>query len=234
MNEEFTVLGGDYDSILGAVTRQAQAAGKPVPMVVKGGIATGKQATARDEAMRRINQIDDKLIVKGLAEGRLALVDSRYYFVQDIAAATQVKMIKNDDKKSTGLTNVAQARLDTGTWFMLTGMSLRTGLYPTSIAHIKETVFDLKALTTIACESSVANGDFEFRINGGKHVLPKDTSCSIFCSGRTDQPLGYYQLDSPKWIKPDAEMFFDINLAFAGTALTACRLELFGMSVVVF
>lgn len=232
--EEFTVLGGDFNEIEGALKRSAAAAGKPAPMVVRGGIATGKQATARDEAMRRISQIDDKLIVKGLAEGRLALVDSRYYFVQDIAGATQVKMIKNDDKKSTGLTNVAQARLDTGTWFMLTGMSLRTGLYPTDVTHIKESVFDLKALTTLACEASVANGDFEFRINGGKHVLPKDTSNSIFCHGRTDVPLGYYHLDSPKWIKPDAEMFFDINLAYAGTALTACRLELFGMSVVVF
>ena len=232
--EEFTVLGGDFNEIDGALRRSATAAGKPAPMVVKGSIATGKQATARDEAMRRINQIEDPRVREGLAAGRLALVDARYYWVKTIAAVTQVKMIKNDDAKSTGLTNVALAKLDTGTWFMLTGMSLRTGLYPTDATHIKETVFDLKALTTLSCEASVANGDFEFRINGGKHVLPKDTSNSIFCSGRTDQPLGYYHLDSPKWIKPDAEMFFDINLAFAGTALTACRLELFGMAVVVF
>lgn len=229
--DPITILGATYDEVDGMV-RQMKSQGRPV--AIKGEIATGKSATSRDEAMKRLNQIDDKNIIEGLKAGRLALADSRYYFVKTIAAVTQVKMIKNDDAKSNGLTNVAQAKLDTGTWFMLTGMSLRTGLYPTDATHIKESVFDLKALTTLACEASVANGDFEFRVNGGKHVLPKDTSCSIFCSGRTDQPLGYYHLESPKWIKPDSEMFFDINLAFAGTALTACRLELFGMSVVVF
>lgn len=239
---EVQILGSDFEEIDGLVKRavaSGQMKGKPVVMKAPG---EGHGATPRDMAMMRIDQIDDERIIQGLKSRRLAIVDSQYYWVKDIAAVGgaaggTISMITTGDVKAPGATNVVQGSLDTDNWFLCTGIILKTGLYATDVTHLLEAEFNLKAIAGLALTPNVANGDFEFRVNGGKHVVPKDTSCQVFCTGKTTEAVGYFKLSSPKWIRPKSDMFFDIKLPKTITAvpaLTACRLELVGASVVVY
>lgn len=188
-------------------------------------VATGTLATSRDEVLRRTHQITDKQVLEDLVREKKALVDTRLYFSVLANAVTSVDMISNSLPKATSLRNVANGKMDDGKWFLLTAMTLKSGIAETpDDAGVANTAFGPLA-------KQIANGDFEFRINGSKHVLPKDTACSIFNVDRTDQPLGYFKLDNPKWIKPNTEMYFVIKTGIATAAKTAIRLELIGTSV---
>ena len=228
MNEEMTILGNDedfdviVDGDVGIAKRALMSRKAKKRFPTKPAIALGNQATSSDEVMRRLDDLPTD-IVAALADRRKALVDSRYYWNKAANAVASVAMISNADSKGHGTGNVAFAKLDKDNWFLMTGIILLSGVS----ADVKAAAYGKIAL-------AIANGDFEFRINGGKHVLPKDISCNIFDSARTDIPLGYYKLESPKWVRPESEMFFDIQMSQATAANTAIHLELLGISVVTF
>jgi len=229
--EEVELLGNeeDFDVILTSdlgIARQALL--KQRNRRIRRGrphIATGANATSRDAVLSKIHQIVDKQVIEDLAAQKKALVDTRLYFSVLANAVTSVDMISNSLPKATSLRNVANGKTDDGKWFLLTGMILKSGIADTpDDAGVVNTAFG-------ALAKQIANGDFEFRINGSKHVLPKDTACSIFNVDRNDQPIGYFKLDNPKWIKPNTEMYFVVKTNAAIVANTAIRLELIGTSV---
>lgn len=162
-------------------------------------------------------------IQKGLLERRLQLVDSEYYFVKNVAGVKTIKMIMDTDNKAAGLGNVSKQKLEKDNHFCLTGVGLLSG-----IAVNKEDVtFDVVG-------HEIRNGDFEFKINGGKCITPASrVGCEKFdTSNRTDIRKGMWILDNPKPIEAEQAMEFNIDFAAAPVADTWAKAILIGSSVI--
>ena len=162
-------------------------------------------------------------IQKGLLERRLQLVDSEYYFVKSVAGVKNIKMIQDTDNKAAGLGNVSKQKLEKDNHFCLTGVILISG-----VAVNKEDVtFDV-------IPHEIRNGDFEFKINGGKSITPASrVSCEKFDTGnRNDIRKGLWILDNPKPVEAEQAIEFNIDFAAAPVANTWAKAILVGSSVV--
>ncbi len=162
-------------------------------------------------------------IQKGLLERRLQLVDSEYYFVKSVAGVKNIKMIQDTDNKAAGLGNVSKQKLEKDNHFCLTGVVLLSG-----VAVNKEDV------TFEAITHEIRNGDFEFKINGGKSITPASrVSCEKFDTGnRNDIRKGLWILDNPKPVEAEQAIEFNIDFAVAPAANTWTKAILVGSSVV--
>ncbi|MBA3705986.1 MAG: hypothetical protein H0W84_08840 [Bacteroidetes bacterium] len=162
-------------------------------------------------------------IRRGLMEKRLQLVDSEYYFVKSVAGVKNIKMIQDTDNKSAGLGNVSKQKLEKDNHFCLSGVVLLTGV----AANKEDVTFDV-------IPHEIRNGEFEFKINGGKAITPASrVSCEIFDTGnRNDTRRGLWMLDNPKPVEAEQAMEFNIDFATAPAANTWAKAILIGSSVV--
>ena len=183
--------------------------------------AGGANLSRRDHAMMRIDALPAD-IQKALATKRLQLVDDTIYTVKVANAVSSVEMFKSDDDKSHGVSNVAKAQLDKDQFFLITGIRVTSGIDADK----------LNAAYGIIAKA-IANGDFEFTINGGQAVLPKDTATSCFdTTNKTTGRNGEISLDNPKWIEPGTDIKFNLTFSQASVANTNIKVELIGVRVV--
>jgi len=162
-------------------------------------------------------------IRKGLMEKRLQLVDSEFYFVKSVGGLKSIKMIQDTDNKAAGLGNVSKQKFEKDNHFAMTGVIMLAG-----VAVNKEDVtFDV-------IPHEIRNGDFEFKINGGKFITPSSrVSCEIFDTGnRTDIRRGMWLLDNPKPVEAEQAIELNIDFATAPAANTWAKAILVGSSVV--
>jgi hypothetical protein len=213
------------NALLGALN--AMPADKRAMMLKK--VAAKKPAASTENNSRtkmlRLLPYFPADIQRGLLERRLQLVDSEYYFVKSIAGVKNVKMILDTDNKAAGLGNVSKQKLEKDNHFCLTGVVLLSGVAP--VGGGKEDVtFDV-------IPHEIRNGDFEFKINGGKNITPPSrVSCEKFDTGnRTDIRKGLWVLDNPKPVEAEQAMEFNIDFAAAPIANTWAKAILVGASV---
>lgn len=188
------------------------------PMPVAGG-----EHNSRSKMMRMLHLFPLE-IRNGLLHRRLQLVDSEYYFVKNVSGLTSIKMIQDTDNKAAGLGNVSKQKLEKDNHFCLTGVILLTGV----AAAKEDVVFDV-------ITHEIRNGDFEFKINGGKYITPASRiPCEVFdTSNRTDIRKGLWHLDNPKPIEAEQAIEFNIDFAMAPAAAnTWAKAILVGASVV--
>ncbi len=210
------------EALLGDIARmpaaQKQATMRKI-LAPKALIASGNQATSRDEALRRIDALP-KRIVDALASKALQLVDSAWYVSKVANAVTSIEMFLKADTAVHGTGNVSFSQLDTDNYFLATALQLKSGVNAT-----------LASTSYGEIPSVVANGDFEFKANG-KYMMPKDTSAELFSDLGNEKPLGYHKLANPKWLEPKVDVIFNLQWTTATAANTNLKLVMYGCTII--
>ncbi len=161
-------------------------------------------------------------IQKGLLQRRLQLVDSYYYVTKPVGGVKNIKMLQDTDNKSAGLGNISKQKLEKDNHFCLTGVILLSGV----AVNREDVVFDV-------VPHEILNGDFEFKINGGKYITPASrVSCEVFdTTNRTDLRKGLWELHNPKPVEAEQGIEFNIDFAAIPAANTWAKAVLVGSSV---
>ena len=180
---------------------------------------TGKGSRAEFE--KRLNLLPGD-IQQGLANQTLQAVDTAYYVVRSIAGSKVVKMLKDDDNKVVGTSNISSAKLEKGNHFLLHGIQLLGGT-----AEANET---MGSVNFVMIPDYVRNGNFEFKANGT--VLIPNTSCEVFNTEGKDSFQGLLILDNPKMIRDQQPIELNIEWADNAPANTYLKVILRGTAVI--
>lgn len=210
------------DALLGDIqampAAQKQAAMRKL-LAPKAVIASGAQATSRDEALRRIDALPAR-IISALQAKALQLVDTVAYISRAAAAVSEIRMLQKADTAVSGTGNISFQQFDTDNYFICTALQLKSGVNAT-----------LASTAYGQIPSVVSNGDFEFKANG-KYMMPKDTSCEIFATDNLQEKTGYHKLANPKWLEPKVDVIFDIKWTTATAANTNLKLVMYGSTII--
>lgn len=155
---------------------------------------------SRGELEKRLHMLP-KDIQEGLARQTLQAVDAAYYVVKDISGSKVQKLLKDDDNKVVGISNISSAKLEKGNLFLLNGLTLLAGT-----AGQGETALDVN-FTVIP--DYLRNGEFEFIANGA--TLIQNASNELFNTTGQVIPVGHYRLDNPKLIKDQQTIEFNLE-----------------------
>ncbi|GAA4457062.1 hypothetical protein [Rurimicrobium arvi] len=186
--------------------------------------SAGKNARgSRSDFETRINLLP-KDIQKGLASKSLQSVDISYYAVKDIANSKVVKMLRDDDNKTVGYTNISSAKLEKGAFFLLHGMRLLYGISDQSITNPLTVNFSI-------IPDFLRNGEFEFKANGA--VLIPNTTLEVFnTKGNAQLVEGTYILDNPKLIRDQQTIEMNLEWGTNAPQNAYLKLILIGTTVV--
>ncbi|RYZ48297.1 MAG: hypothetical protein EOP49_19010 [Sphingobacteriales bacterium] len=163
-------------------------------------------------------------VQKGLASKSLQSVDISYYAVKDITNSKVVKMLRDDDNKSVGYTNISSAKLEKGAFFLLHAIRLTYGVADQGVSTPLNVNF---ALTP----DYIRNGEFEFKANGA--VLIPNTSLEVFnTKGNNRLVEGTYILDNPKLIRDQQTIEFNLEWGTNAPQGAYLKVILIGTTVV--
>ncbi|OJW79560.1 MAG: hypothetical protein BGO69_12585 [Bacteroidetes bacterium 46-16] len=184
----------------------------------------GKNARgSRQDFESRINLLP-RDVQKGLANKSLQSVDISYYAVKDITNSKVVKMLRDDDNKSVGYTNISSAKLEKGAFFLLHAIRLTYGISDQGVNNPLNVNF---ALTP----DFIRNGEFEFKANGA--VLIPNTSLEVFnTKGNARLVEGTYILDNPKLIRDQQTIEFNLEWGTNAPQNSFLKVILIGTTVV--
>ncbi|MCE9537711.1 MAG: hypothetical protein K8R85_00615 [Bacteroidetes bacterium] len=217
-DEKQSMLLGQLAELAKKHPAKAAAAVKKIASMQAAG---GNNLSPRDQAILRIDGLP-KPIREALFDKRLQLVDDVIYVAKAAGGLSSVEMFKSDDDKVHGASNIAKAQLDKDLHFIITSVRLTSGIDPS----VKDANYGIIA-------KEIANGDFEFKINGGRYVFPKDSATSRFdTTGKQNVLVGEFILSTPKWIEPDTDIIWDLKFSNPLAALTNIRAELIGVRVI--
>ncbi len=176
---------------------------------------------SRGELEKRLHMLP-KEIQEGLARQTLQAVDAAYYVVKDISGSKVQKLLKDDDNKVVGLSNISSAKLEKGNMFLLNGLTLLAGT-----AGDGETAMDVN-FTVIP--DYLRNGEFEFIANGA--TLIQNASNELFNTTGQVIPVGHYRLDNPKLIKDQQTIEFNLEWGANAPASTFVKAILRGTVII--
>jgi hypothetical protein len=163
-----------------------------------------------------------------IANGTLTLVDAVIYSARALNADTSIELMQSSDTQREGVTNVNNRKLESGQYMLLKGIRLQTAAIAGSdaidAAKIAAADYDAKINT------QVANGELDI-IVAGKTLFPRN-SCQIFSTGSNSPLRGYYPLDCPKIIVPQAEIVPTLRLNASSGGRVVARIELHGVKTV--
>ncbi len=176
---------------------------------------------SRGELEKRLHMLP-KEIQEGLARQTLQAVDAAYYVVKDISGSKVQKLLKDDDNKVVGMSNISSAKLEKGNMFLLNGLTLLAGT-----AGDGETAMDVN-FTVIP--DYLRNGEFEFIANGA--TLIQNASNELFNTTGQVIPVGHYRLDNPKLIKDQQTIEFNLEWGANAPASTFVKAILRGTVII--
>ena len=223
---DYELLGAiSEDELLGALERASLAERKQFIRRVKTQsqkvvAAAAAPANSRGEFEKRMPMLP-KEIQMGLANKNLQVVDAAYYVTKSVASSKIAKMLKDDDNKVVGQSNISSAKLEKGNIMLLSGIILLAG-----VAEAGKTVVDVNFDILPAY---VRNGEFEFKANGT--TLIPSTSCEVFNTTNMTLRKGLFRLDNPKMIHDQQSMEFNIEWGSNAPENTFLKAILIGTSV---
>ena len=184
----------------------------------------GKNARgSRGDFESRINLLP-RDIQKGLASKSLQSVDISYYAVKDITNSKVVKMLRDDDNKTVGYTNISSAKLEKGAFFLLHAIRLMYGVADQGTNSPLNVNFSITP-------DFIRNGEFEFKANGA--VLVPNTSLEVFnTKGNNKLVEGTYVLDNPKLIRDQQTIEFNLEWGTNAPPNAFLKVVLIGTTVV--
>lgn len=203
---DYELLGAISDEeLLGALERAPLAERKQFIRRVKTQsqkvvAASAAPANSRGEFEKRMPMLP-KEIQQGLASKNLQVVDAAYYVTKNISSSKIAKMLKDDDNKVVGQSNISSAKLEKGNLMLLSGIILLAG-----VAEAGKTIVDVNF---DLLPGYIRNGEFEFKANGT--TLIPSTSCEVFNSADMHIRRGLFRLDNPKMINDQQAMEFNIE-----------------------
>jgi hypothetical protein len=180
-------------------------------------IASGK-SDSRGEFEQRINLLP-KDIQNGLASKNLQAVDAAYYVTKSVSGNKIVKMLKDDDTKIVGISNISGGKFEKGNVMLLSGIVIVASV---GVAKGEEGKYDV-------LPDAIRNGEFEFKANGTT-IVPI-TSLEVFNTTGTQRQRGYYKLDNPKMIYDQQSMELNLEWGANAAADTFVKAILIGTAV---
>jgi len=127
---EFQLLGAVSDEeLLMALEGASPQAKKTFSKAIRAFTKQRNQAPSRGsrgELEKRLHMLP-KEIQEGLARQTLQAVDAAYYVVKDISGSRVQKLLKDDDNKVVGMSNISSAKFEKGNLFLLNGLTLLAG-----------------------------------------------------------------------------------------------------------
>lgn len=222
---EFQLLGAVSDEeLLMALEGASPQAKKTFSKAIRAFAKQRNQAPSRGsrgELEKRLHMLP-KEIQEGLARQTLQAVDAAYYVVKDISGSRVQKLLKDDDNKVVGMSNISSAKLEKGNMFLLNGLTLLAGT-----AGEGETAMDVN-FTVIP--DYLRNGEFEFIANGA--TLIQNASTELFNTTGQVIPVGHYRLDNPKLIKDQQTIEFNLEWGANAPASTFVKAILRGTVII--
>ncbi len=182
---EFSLLGaiGDEELIMAIDAAGPQEKKKFSKMIRQ--FARSRSAApskgSRGELEKRLHMLPRE-IQQGLARQSLQAVDAAFYVVKDISGSRVQKLLKDDDNKVVGLSNISSAKLEKGNFFMLHGLTLLSG-----VAGQDDGPGDVNFGIV---PDYLRNGEFEFIANGT--TLIQNASNELFNTKDQTVPVGHY------------------------------------------
>lgn len=226
-DSEYNLLGAMNEAeFLGAVEQAAPEEKARFFRKVKDTAKQGSGATSRGSRKdfeTRINLLP-KEVQRGLGNKSLQSVDISYYAVKDIGNSKVVKMLRDDDNKAVGYTNISSAKLEKGAFFLLHAVRLLYGMADQGAGNPLTVNF---ALTP----DFIRNGEFEFKANGA--VLIPNTSLEVFNTKNNYRLVeGTYILDNPKLIRDQQTIEFNLEWGSNAPVGAFLKVILIGTTVV--
>lgn len=160
---------------------------------------------SRAQFERRVNQLPDETRVR-LAKGELQAADAAFYVVKSVAGSRSQKMLRDDDNKVVGISNLSSGKLEKGSYFLLDGITLLAGT-----AGDGETAHDVNFNVL---PDFIRNGQFELTANNT--TIIDGASLELFNTAGQDVAVGHYTLDNPKMI--DEQKAIELNLEWGADA----------------
>ena len=160
---------------------------------------------SRAQFERRVNQLPDETRSR-LAKGELQSADAAFYVVKSVAGSRSQKMLRDDDNKVVGISNISSGKLEKGSYFLLDGITLLAG-----VAADGETVNDVNFSVL---PDYLRNGQFELSANNT--TIIDGASLELFNTSGQDVAVGHYTLDNPKMI--DEQKAIELNLEWGADA----------------
>jgi len=134
------------------------------------------------------------------------------------------------DTTQAGITNVNNRKLEPLNYMVVTGIRLLSKtISPASAGNPTDAEIAAAALDTAAV--GILNGELDILV-AGKTALPR-TSCRIFGNTDSHEGKGYYQLESPFVIAPQAEIVPTLRVnAAVSSGNEVVRIELLGARII--
>ena len=218
-NSELDLMGAmTEDELLGALERAPQQERRAFLRRIKQPRPASGRSDSRSEFERRIHLLP-KEIQQGLANKTLQAVDAAYYVTKSASTNKISKMLKDDDTKIVGISNISGGKLEKGNIMLLSGIVL---LASVGVAKAEEGKYDI-------LPEYLRNGEFEFKANGT--TLVPITSCEVFDTLGTTRQKGLYKLDNPKIIYDQQAMELNIEWGANAADNTFIKAVLLGTAV---
>jgi len=204
-NSDLDLMGAmSDDELLGALEAATPLQRKAfLQRIKKPRIVPSGKSNSRGEFEQRINLLP-KDIQQGLASKNLQAVDAAYYVTKSVSGNKIIKMLKDDDTKIVGISNVSGGKFEKGNMMLLSGIVIVASV---GVVKGEEGKYDI-------LPDIIRNGEFEFKANGTT-IVPI-TSLEVFNTNGTTRQRGYYKLDNPKMIYDQQSM--ELNLEWGSNA----------------
>jgi len=219
-NSDLDLMGAMSDEeLLGALEAATPLQRKAfLQRIKKPKIVTSGKSDSRGEFEQRINLLP-KDIQNGLASKNLQAVDAAYYVTKSVSGNKIVKMLKDDDTKIVGISNISGGKFEKGNVMLLSGIVIVASV---GVAKGEEGKYDV-------LPDAIRNGEFEFKANGTT-IVPI-TSLEVFNTTGTQRQRGYYKLDNPKMIYDQQSMELNLEWGANAAADTFVKAILIGTAV---
>lgn len=186
-----------------------------------------KDMTGKAKFEKRISQIENDDIRKGLATGQYTIADFEVYAVKQADSDT-VDMFLSSDDRASGVTNINKGQLNNREAMLVTHIAFQEGVAaaPTGNPAVDGATVDFKKIT-----SNTANGDFNFK--NGQKIFSERASMDIFKRGESEALRnGEIELEVPKLIQEAKDIIFETKLPDAPADDTYFKIMLKGVIVV--
>ena len=192
-------------------------------------LAETKIAIARSVMDEYISKLPVE-IQGALKNGSLKIVDSVIYDQKYLANDTTKELMEASDTTQAGITNVNNRKLEPLNYMVVTGIRLLSKtISPASAGNPTDAEIAAAALDTAAV--GILNGELDILV-AGKTALPR-TSCRIFGNTDSHEGKGYYQLESPFVIAPQAEIVPTLRVnAAVSSGNEVVRIEWIGARII--
>jgi hypothetical protein len=219
-NSDLDLMGAmSDDELLGALEAASPLQRKAfLQRIKKPRILPSGKSDSRGEFEQRINLLP-KEIQQGLASKNLQAVDAAYYVTKSVSGNKIIKMLKDDDTKIVGISNISGGKFEKGNVMLLSGIVIVASV---GVAKGEEGKYDV-------LPDIIRNGEFEFKANGTT-IVPI-TSLEVFNTNGTTRQRGYYKLDNPKMIYDQQSMELNLEWGANAAADTFVKAILIGTAV---